>query len=552
MKKIKLLLISIVSISLLNSKLINIKAIDTENEIDIKETNSNSLGIMNIEVIDPISNPAEDNWLSREVAKQTLGNEELYSQLTQDNFNSVTRITISNQIISVIPSQIGNLINLKHLSLSGTGINELPEAIGNLESLQSLILSNNNISSFPNSVTNMKNLKLFDLNNNKLAGSIPIWMMNLVHLQELTLFNNQKTEIPIEISNLINLKSLNLYNNNLEVIPSEIGNLTSLNNLNLSNNLISEIPEDITNLNKLRVLTMFGNNITNLPNNFSSLSNLKIINLSSNKLGSVPTDLFNMNWITGLNLSYNNISEIPKEISKLNSLETLNLSRNNISIIPNEINDLKNLTGLNLLNQNIILPEILIKISDKKWSIDNPIYLFNEPVKPIESDIIFDSNLNKIIFDNIDNTTFTFNTISSVNDTRFTYSGNVYQPINIIQEDLNNIPTINADDIAITEGTTFDPLLDVTSSDKEDGDITKNIKVINNNVDTNKPGIYEVTYEVTDSDGASTTKTITVTVVNEEKPITPPTGDSSNLFAYFITLISTAIALVSLKFNKQK
>ena len=60
----------------------------------------------------------------------------------------------------------------------------------------------------------------------------------------------------------------------------------------------------------------------------------------------------------------------------------------------------------------------------------------------------------------------------------------------------------------------------VTAMDKEDGDITKDIKVIENNVDTEKSGDYKVIYKVTDSEGASKTKEINVKV--NEKETTPP------------------------------
>ena len=48
----------------------------------------------------------------------------------------------------------------------------------------------------------------------------------------------------------------------------------------------------------------------------------------------------------------------------------------------------------------------------------------------------------------------------------------------------------------------------MTATDEEDGDISGSIEVLNNEVDTTKVGIYEVTYKVTDSQGASTTKDV--------------------------------------------
>ena len=94
----------------------------------------------------------------------------------------------------------------------------------------------------------------------------------------------------------------------------------------------------------------------------------------------------------------------------------------------------------------------------------------------------------------------------------------------------NNLPVINATDKKIFVGDKFDPLKDVTATDAEDGTITltqNNIK--ENTVDTSKPGEYKVTYSVTDSVGATTTKTIKVTVKAKSTGggggtiVTPPT-----------------------------
>ncbi|WP_159458139.1 MULTISPECIES: immunoglobulin-like domain-containing protein [Listeria] len=58
--------------------------------------------------------------------------------------------------------------------------------------------------------------------------------------------------------------------------------------------------------------------------------------------------------------------------------------------------------------------------------------------------------------------------------------------------------------IRLQEGDAFDPMSDIQATDKEDGDITSQMKVVSNEVDTSKPDAYEVTYEVTDSDGNTT------------------------------------------------
>ncbi|MDM0612964.1 DUF5011 domain-containing protein, partial [Clostridium perfringens] len=91
----------------------------------------------------------------------------------------------------------------------------------------------------------------------------------------------------------------------------------------------------------------------------------------------------------------------------------------------------------------------------------------------------------------------------------------------------NEAPVIDATDKTIKVGDTFDPMADVTAEDKEDGNLTDEVKVIKNDVNTDIPGKYEVVYEVTDSQGATSTKTITVTVLSNDAPIISGTDNVS-------------------------
>ncbi|MBC1563587.1 LPXTG cell wall anchor domain-containing protein, partial [Listeria booriae] len=83
----------------------------------------------------------------------------------------------------------------------------------------------------------------------------------------------------------------------------------------------------------------------------------------------------------------------------------------------------------------------------------------------------------------------------------------------------NDKPVIHASDQTFKAGASFDPLAGMSASDTEDGDITTNVTVTANDVDANHAGTYHVTYSVTDSDDNTTTKTITITVLTNEKPV---------------------------------
>lgn len=126
---------------------------------------------------------------------------------------------------------------------------------------------------------------------------------------------------------------------------------------------------------------------------------------------------------------------------------------------------------------------------------------------------------------------------------------------------MNAAPVITATDKIIEVGDTFDPMADVTATDAEDGDLTDKIEILKNTVDPSKPGVYEVTYKVTDSKGASCTKTIKVTVKektpapskNNDKTttVTPKTGDSTNVSAVIALLAVSGIALLALLKKKK-
>ena len=136
--------------------------------------------------------------------------------------------------------------------------------------------------------------------------------------------------------------------------------------------------------------------------------------------------------------------------------------------------------------------------------------------------------------------------------------------VNPKMEALNEVPSISANDKTITVGDKFDVKKDVTAKDTEDGDLTDKIEVVKNDVDTTNPGTYEVVYKVTDSKGASTTKTIRVTVVKKDvststdKPAKPNnsvklnTGAQTNVLLWTTSLIASGIAVIGAYRKKRK
>lgn len=80
-------------------------------------------------------------------------------------------------------------------------------------------------------------------------------------------------------------------------------------------------------------------------------------------------------------------------------------------------------------------------------------------------------------------------------------------PQEIPLTEVNDLPTIEADDKVLAVDAPSNPLEDVIAYDTEDGTLIEQIIVTNNTANKSQPGKYEVTYQVTDVKGAFTAKT---------------------------------------------
>jgi hypothetical protein len=93
--------------------------------------------------------------------------------------------------------------------------------------------------------------------------------------------------------------------------------------------------------------------------------------------------------------------------------------------------------------------------------------------------------------------------------------------IRIKKFDAQFVPRITAQDTSIKQGEAFDPLHDpsikLKAIDANDGDITQQIQVVENKVDSSIPGEHKVTYAVKNSVGESDETTIKVTVIGKPK-----------------------------------
>lgn len=114
--------------------------------------------------------------------------------------------------------------------------------------------------------------------------------------------------------------------------------------------------------------------------------------------------------------------------------------------------------------------------------------------------------------------------------------------VKVIAKATNNFPTINANDITLKLNDEFNEkiaLNGVTAYDTEDKDLTKYVRVIDDNVNTSVVGTYSLTYEVKDFDNNVTRKTINVFVINNDEK-----DPSNDILINTIIISCTSIIIV--------
>eukprot|EP00980_Cylindrotheca_fusiformis_P015861 scaffold4637_cov128-Cylindrotheca_fusiformis.AAC.32 len=208
----------------------------------------------------------------------------------------------SNHLVGTLPTEVYQLVKLKHLWVYSNVIDLSFQGIEHATNLESLILDSTRLSS--------------------LEG----------------------------IGKAVSLKELDIRFNNLGgIIPSEVNRLTSLERFLCSDNDFSGPVPDLTALRNLKILQMGNNQMTGTVPSFSRHPVLESLELADNKLaGTIPTNILDgVDPSLGifLDLSDNSLTgKIPVALSRFDDMVLL-LRNNKISEISPKLCDMKNWNG---------------------------------------------------------------------------------------------------------------------------------------------------------------------------------------------------------------
>lgn len=238
------------------------------------------------------------------------------------------QLIISNNFITKLPTEIGNLNMVRNFDLScNHHLQSLPTTIGSMHSLVILKATSCNLENIPDTIGDLKLLEKIDIGMNKRITMLP---ESIGHLSRLfkARFNGMSLSIPIQwchntfgcignqvqrknsipntFFNLYNLRELDFaYNNKLHTIPELITKLRYVEMINICKCGLKEIPDAIYKLPQLRELRAGINGISKLSENIGNLKHLRVLMLFVNNLDSLPSSLSELHELEVLVLNMN-------------------------------------------------------------------------------------------------------------------------------------------------------------------------------------------------------------------------------------------------------
>ncbi|KAM4708822.1 erbin isoform 1-T1 [Discoglossus pictus] len=304
--------------------------------------------------------------------------EELPKQLF--NCQSLHKLSLPDNDLTVLPASIANLVNLRELDVSKNGIQEFPENIKNCKVLNIVEASVNPISKLPDGFSQLLNLtqlylndafldflpanfgrltklQILELRENQLK-MLPKTMNRLTQLERLDLGSNEFTEVPEVLEQLSGLKEFWMDGNRLTYIPGFLGSLKQLTYLDFSKNNIEMVEDGISGCESLQDLLLSSNAIQQLPESIGALKKLTTLKIDENQLMYLPESIGGLISTEELDCSFNEIEALPSSIGHFSQIRTFAADHNFLTQLPPEIGNWKNATVMFLHSNKLeFLPE---------------------------------------------------------------------------------------------------------------------------------------------------------------------------------------------------
>ncbi|KAG4071917.1 hypothetical protein HA402_006078 [Bradysia odoriphaga] len=277
----------------------------------------------------------KEQWLTA-AAKHCNPNLMVTASMKSNVLGAITRIDLSHNSLTTIPSEIFYLCSLRYLNLSQNKLETLPQESATFDCpfLEEIYLQNNKLDEIPARYFLFPELKTLDVSNNKIQ-KLPKEMWKALNLRDLNVAFNLLRSFPLNIYSRIEF--VNLFQDQQPESPMEIQRTKSFND---SEPVVNSKRQKLMKLDMKHLPIWIDNlEITENDLSFSSLDcgqlQLTNLNIANNLFTSIPASLPCLAPnLTRLNISYNSLRTMGYVTSYPASLRQLDLSHNEITCWP--------------------------------------------------------------------------------------------------------------------------------------------------------------------------------------------------------------------------
>ncbi|CAK9797133.1 Leucine-rich repeat-containing protein 40 [Anthophora plagiata] len=277
-------------------------------------------------------------------------------------------LTLGNNRIETVPEEVIKLVCLEIFDLSHNKITVIPSCIGVMPNLKQFLIDGNNVQNVRADIIRCGTSRILK----HVRQDTKSTNLNIQeHVISDTSTNNYPDKYTMQSTKLLSLAGQNLTELPQEVLENACK--ADVGTVDLSRNKLSALPDELCVIARVADLKLQSNQLTHLPEWIGEkFQYLQVLDLSRNHLQTLPACLGLLKYLQELNISFNRYKEIPESVSdisslailiandnsitdidvtslkKLQKLATLNLANNNIGFVPPELGNLKNIKNLYL------------------------------------------------------------------------------------------------------------------------------------------------------------------------------------------------------------